>query len=339
MRYRQLLILLLLLCGGCSLLPTASDEPVVVEPPLPPQPVAEPRPEPAPPPSAPAPAPEPAPAPVAPPHKVAIVLSSRASAYEAVATALAGRIDDVEVYDLSDRSLLARDAFAAIHATGRTAIVAIGLRAAVYARNYADIPVVFSQVFNVADNDLLQDGLRGVSALPPLERQLAQWRAVSPGLKAVGAIAGPGHEALFREAEEAALSLGIDFHGEVAQSDREAFYLFTRMTPKIDGYWLFPDNRILSASVLRDMLGHARQHGVEVTVFNDSLLELGASFSATTVDEDIADKVVMLLDRIRNGELAALPPLTPLSELELQYGGEVRKRLQLAEGQPNGGAR
>ncbi|MEQ8204853.1 MAG: hypothetical protein RIA65_01665, partial [Woeseia sp.] len=77
--------------------------------------------------------------------KIAVVLSSRARAYTGVSDALASLIDDAEVYDLTDRSLSPRDAFAAIHSSDAGAIVAIGLRAAIYARDYAEIPVVFAQ--------------------------------------------------------------------------------------------------------------------------------------------------------------------------------------------------
>lgn len=342
MRYRLLLTGLMLALGsGCSVLAPVADEPVAVEPRLPPDlppvPVAEPapapevRPEPRP-----APEPEPDPVPVVPANKVVIVLSSRAPAYEAVALALAGRLDHPDVYDLSDRSLLAREAFDAIHASGATAVVAIGLRAAVQARNFSDVPVVFSQVFNVNGNNLRTDGLRGVSALPPLDAQLAAWLDVSPGMGSVGAIVGPGHDSLMSEARAAAAALGVDFHGEVAESDRETLYLFTRMTAKVDGFWLFPDNRILSAGVLREIFAHAAQQGVQVAVFNDTLLELGASVSATTSNDDIANTIVGLLERIYAGDLAALPPVSPLHEVELQIGAAVRRRLQMAEGQPGG---
>lgn len=343
MRYRLLLTGLMLALGsGCSLLPPVADEPVAVEPRLPPDPppvtVAEPAPAPPAPEVRPEPQPEPEPVPVVPANKVVIVLSSRAPAYEAVALALAERLGHPDLYDLSDRSLLAREAFDAIHASGATAVVAIGLRAAVQARNFSDVPVVFSQVFNVDGNNLRTDGLRGVSALPPLDAQLAAWLDVSPGLGSLGAIVGPGHDSLMSEARAAAAALGVDFHGEVAESDRETLYLFTRMTAKVDGFWLFPDNRILSAGVLREIFAHAAQQGVQVAVFNDTLLELGASVSATTSNDDIADTIVGLLGKIHAGDMAALPPVSPLHEVELQIGAAVRRRLQMAEGQPEGAA-
>lgn len=265
-----------------------------------------------------------------------MVISSSAPAYRDVAVALNGLLEEADVYDLSDRSLSPRDAFVAIEASDADVVVAIGLRAAIYAKNYADVPVVFSQVFNVSENNLLGDNVRGVSAIPPLDKQLAAWQPASPEMRSVGAIVGPGHEALLEEARNAALAAGLKFHSRVATSDREALYLFTRMVPQIDGYWLFPDNRILSADVLRDMLDYASRHNVQVAVFNDRLLELGATLSATANDEDIAQTVVDIINRIQRQGIESVPLQSPLQKLDVRFNENHRRRMQLATGQTGG---
>ena len=147
MRTRLLMLLLATLRSGCGLL---QPQPEPVPEPIPePEPIPQPQPEPVKPPPrpAPTPVPEPAPAPEPEPFKVAVVVSRRSSAYMDVSDALASLLDDVEVYDLSDRSLLPHEAFAAIHATEAGAVVAIGLRAAVFAQKYSELPIIFSQVF------------------------------------------------------------------------------------------------------------------------------------------------------------------------------------------------
>lgn len=336
LRIRTSIVLLTLLASGCSLMqppPDPPPDPLPVpdsEPPPAPETAKAPEPDPAPPP--PPPPAKPAPSPL----KVAVVLSSRAAAFENVALALAEVRDDVEIYDLSDRSLSVRDAFDAIHQTGAGAVVAVGLRAAIYARDFATVPVVFSQVFNVADNDLLQEHMRGVAVIPPLASQLEAWRKLSPELGSVGAIVGEGHEALLGEAGRAAVEQGVDFHHRIAGSDRETLYLFTRMVPDIDGFWLFPDNRILSGPVLREMLEYAARHDVQVAVFNDALLELGAALSATADARDIAATVRDILSELETGGLQQVPPLSPLSEIRIRLNGRLKRRLQLAEGQPGG---
>ncbi len=337
-RIRLSIVLLTLLFSGCSLLqppPEPPPEPLPLPelPPEPPPVVDEaPDPEPLPPPPPPPP-PEPA------VLKVAVVLSSRAPAFENVALALAEQLDDVEIYDLSDRSLSVRDAFDAIHNSEAGAIVAIGLRAAVHARDFAAVPVVFSQVFNIADHDLLQENIRGVAVLPPLARQLESWRELTPELDSVGAIVGAGHASLLEEAERAAAANGVTFHHRIASSDRETLYLFTRMVPEIDGFWLFPDNRILSSEVLREMLDYAVRHNVQIAVFNDSLLELGAALSATADARDIATTVREILNEFETGRLDQVPPLSPLSEIRIRLNGRLKRRLQLAESQAPGASR
>lgn len=334
-RYRLIIVMLMLVASGCSFLPQppAPPEPEVVPEPLPepepePEPVVEPAPRPPPPPPPPAPEPE--------PSVVAVVISSSAPAYRDVAIALNNLLEKSHVYDLSDRSLSPRDAFAAIDASEADVVVAIGLRAAIYARDYADVPVVFSQVFNVSENNLLGDNVRGVSAIPPLDKQLDAWQPASPGMRSVGAIVGPGHDYLLEEARIAAEGKGLAFHSRVASSDREALYLFTRMVPQIDGYWLFPDNRILSADILRDMLDYASRHNVQVAVFNDRLLDLGATLSATADKEDIARTVVRVIRQIQENGIASVPLQSPLQELDVRFNENYRRRMQLATGQTGG---
>lgn len=331
------IVLLALVMSGCGLLqpPAVPADPELESIPLP---QAEPRPEPV----EPAPAvqtpalsaePEREPAREQPMFKVAVVLSSRASAYTGVSEGLAGLLDNVEVYDLSDRSLSPRDAFTAIHNSGAGAVVAIGLRAAVYARDYAEIPAVFAQVFNDTGNQLIGDTVRGVAAIPPLAAQLDAWLKVTPGLKSVGAIVGSGHEKLLLEAADAAADRGLAFHHRVATSDRETLYIFTRMLANIDGFWLFPDNRVLSATVLSEIFADASRHGVQIAVFNDSLLSLGASLSTTTDQQDIARTIAGILKQIQSSGVETVPVYSPLHDIHIRVNDSLR---QVAAGKSTG---
>lgn len=315
MRAALLLAGLGVMLSGCSFLTLEADvaEPVVVTPQLPPTPsidirVAEPVPAPViDEPEPPAPQPEPT------VLKVAIVLSSRVPAYEDVAVALGELLEEVELYDLSDKSLTQKDAFDAIHNSDAQVVVAIGLRAATFAQAITELPVVFSQVFN--DNNLSGENLKGVAAIPPLDLQLQAWRQINPELRNVGAILGEGHEHLIEEAIRATEANGMHLHYRLAKSDRETLYLFTRLVPDIDGFWLFPDNRILSSSVLREMLAYATRHRVQVAVFNDSLLVLGAAISTTSVNADIAQTILSVIENITSDDPGSVPANTPLSQI------------------------
>lgn len=253
--------------------------------------------------------------------KVAIVLSSRIPAYENVAVALSELLDEVDLYDLSDKSLTQKDAFDAILNSGARVVVAIGLRAATFAQSITELPVVFSQVFN--DNKLSGENLKGVAAIPPLEMQLQAWREINPQLRNIGAILGEGHDHLIEEAISATDANGMHLHYRLAKSDRETLYLFTRLVSDIDSFWLFPDNRILSPSILRQMLAYATRHRVQVAVFNDSLLALGAAISTTSVNTDIAQTIVSVVKSVTSGEAASVPVRTPLSEIDVKTNSRL----------------
>lgn len=305
----------LLLLHGCALL---GPEPERVEP-APeiveiPEPVVE----------VPAPAPEPEPeaeqpvvAPLPPPRQVAIVLSSRQPAYEDVAIELSAMLDDVAIYDLDDRSQPPVAAFRQINDSRTDAVVAIGLRAARSSVAMSQVPVIFSQVFNYSDHGLVTGNSRGVSALPPLDAHLAAWKKLDPTLARVGIIIGPGHESLRAEAEIAAQDRGVQLQIQEAGSDQETLYHFKRMIHEIDGFWLFPDNRILSPRVLTEILQQANRRQVPVAVSNEALLQLGAAISVSSVAADIAATILQVLERIQAGEINALPPLTELSEVRV----------------------
>jgi ABC-type uncharacterized transport system substrate-binding protein len=294
----------LLLLHGCALLAPEPEpvEPVpeVVEVPEPVVEVPEPEPEPEPPVVRPAP----------PPRQVAIVLSSRQEAYEAVANELSERLDNVAIYDLDSRT---------------DAIVAIGLRAARSSVAMAQVPVVFSQVFNYQDHGLITETSRGVSALPPLDAHLAAWKKLDPTLARVGLIVGAGHESLRTEAEIAAQNHGVELRIQEAGSDQETLYHFKRIIHEIDGFWLFPDNRILSPRVLTEILQQANRRHVPVAVSNEAMLQLGAAISVSTIPSDIAATIVQVLERIRAGEIDTVPPMTQLSEVRVLTNDALMK--------------
>ena len=141
-------------------------------------------------------------------------------------------------------------------------------------------------------------------------------------------------EDLIAEADEALRERGVKFHYAVAGSDRETLYLFNRLVRDIDGFILFPDNRILSRSVLTEMMSYASRHRVQVAVFNEPLLDYGALFSAGVPETNVADQITVVLDKILSGDIEAVPAITPLTGIEIQANPEVVQRLGLD--QPDG---
>ena len=255
---------------------------------------------------------------------VAIVITNSQPAYADVAVELAERLENYEVYDLGDDSQPPVSVLRRINDSNTDVVVAIGLRAAQSSVSMADKPVIFSQVFNHQDHDLLNENSRGVAAIPPLDAQIAAWKKIDPTLVRVGVIIGEGHDDLIEQARRAAERHEIELRVQITHSDQETLYFFRRMIRDIDGFWLFPDNRILSGRVLQEMLDDANRQQVPVTVPSESMLTLGASLSMTTVAEDIARTIVKVIREIKSGRLAGLPPITQLSEIRVETNGAIQ---------------
>ena len=262
---------------------------------------------------------------------VAIVLTSSQPAYADVARELTQRLQDYHVYDLSAGSQPPVSVLRSINDSDPGAVVAIGLRAARSSVAMARKPVLFSQVFNYQDYDLLTENSRGVSALAPLEAQLDAWREIDPTIDRIGIIVGEGHEDLIADAQQAAEQHDVTLNIQIAHSDQETLYLFRRMIRDIDGYWLFPDNRILSSRILQQLFDEAKSRHIPVVVPNESMLKMGASISISTVASDIADTIVKVIRQIQKGELKRVPPLTALSEIRTQTNEAVFKQHSAAQ--------
>jgi ABC-type uncharacterized transport system substrate-binding protein len=275
---------------------------------------------------------EPAEIPKPPPlPPVAIVLTGGHAAYADVAAELVRHFEENVVYDLSDKSLPAVSVFRSINDSESAAILAIGLKAAQSSVSMSDIPVVFSQVFNHQDYSLANGKSRGVAALAPLAAQLKAWKKIDPTLTSVGLIIGDGHEELVAEAEIAAAELDLELHVKIASSDQETLYLFRRMVRDIEGFWMFPDNRILSARVLKQMLDEANHLQVPVVVPNEFMLSMGAAISISTVASDIAETIVGIVRRIQAGEIDEVPPITRLSEIRVKTNDNVLTKQAVAK--------
>jgi ABC-type uncharacterized transport system substrate-binding protein len=255
---------------------------------------------------------------------VAIVIASNQPAYADVAVELAERLENYEVYDLGDDNRPPVNVLRRINDSNTDIVVAIGLRAAQSSVAMSDKPVIFSQVFNHQDYGLVNENSRGVAAIAPLDAQIAAWKKIDPTLVRVGVIIGEGHDELIEQAHRAAERHEVELRVQITHSDQETLYFFRRMIRDIDGFWLFPDNRVLSGRVLQEMLDDANRQQVPVAVPSESMLKLGASLSITTVASDIARTIVKVIREIKSGRLERLPPITQLSEIRVETNGAIQ---------------
>lgn len=284
---------------------------------------------------------EPPPVVVAPPPvdeplaPVAIVLASRQPAYEEVVNELGKHLDNYSIYDLTDKSQPPETAFRAINDDNALAVVAVGLRAARAAVLLSQRPVIFSQVFNHNDYGLLTDNSRGVASIAPLDAQLANWKKLDPGVSEIGFIIGEGHERLIEAATLAALEQNVNLIVRVSRSDQETLYYYKRMVADIDGFWMMPDNRILSTRVIREILDDAHRRNVAVVVSHDAILPLGAAISFTTSASNIAETIIDVLRNVQEGGIASVPELTELSAIRVRTNDAILHKRLVADNMPN----
>jgi ABC-type uncharacterized transport system substrate-binding protein len=290
-------------------------------------------------PAAPAPPPEPSPAPKPPPEPVlavepahtAILLSQDIPALSEIAVLIQQQLgaEHTSIHDLNGSPVNTSRILAEIEQTRPDRLVAIGLLAATVAQQVEDTPMIFCQVYNHRDHDLISPNSKGVNMLPPFRMQLEAWKALAPNLQSIGVLTGPDQDDLIAEMGLAAAALDIDLTVRNVQSDKETLFAFKRLTPDIQGVWLLPDNRILSPEVVREIMSYSAKHRKQVVVFGSELLGWGALMSIASDDGDIARRVVARLQNdLRDGQLAG-PDMLPLGNMHTTINHEVANHLGL----------
>ena len=236
----------------------------------------------------------------------------------------------LEVFNLGgDRSRGAETA-AAIQASASQQVVAVGLLAAQVARQYlSSRQVVFCQVLNYEDFDLTTPWMKGVSAIPSMQKQFRVWKMLDPGLKRVGVIASRQMKGAIEEAAAVARLYNIELIRYEVVSDREVMSVMRQAGSQIQGLWLAPDSRVLSAAVIREMVSFASREDIHVLAFSPVLLREGALLSGTPDNDDIAR---MVLSRLKQAQgMQAMPgdAILPLSSANITINGKLAERLGL----------
>ena len=95
-----------------------------------------------------------------------------------------------------------------------------------------------------------------------------------------------------------------------------------------------PDNRILSASVLKELMSYGAKHGKQIVVFNDRLLNYGALMSFSSNNADVADQVIRMLQDLPSGRKAFRPGMLPLTKMRVRLNSKVAHDLGLSATSP-----
>jgi len=262
--------------------------------------------------------------------QVIILVSEDIPAYSEVAKALAKQLGK-----RGSISYLGGDQFANIKSLAayrndeNKQFVSIGLNAAIAAKSLINRQVVFCQVFNYQEYSLPTSRHKGVSMMPSISRTFSTWKALAPNITDIGVISGPGFEDMIQTAKVAAGSFGIKLHHEPVNSDKEYLYAYKQMADTVQGFWLLPDNRVLSGNLLRDVMNFSVRNSKQVAVFSDELLNLGGLFSTVSDNQDIAQHVLDRIEQAQNNETIPGPDIVYLDKLNLRINAVMAQRLNL----------
>lgn len=267
--------------------------------------------------------------PAPPPPPLLILVSEALPAYQQVADELVKQFPKRStVVQLSTRRAERKQITALLKKPGYQQYVAIGLAAAKEARAVVDKEdeVIFCQVFNYQDHQLVGPRYKGVGALPGTATMFARWRELSPTLKSVAVISGPGLEAEIEKAISQAAKHGIALQHEVVNTDKELLFAYKQMATSVQGLWLLPDNRVLSGRTIKELMSFSVRNAKQVAVFSDSILRLGGLLSVTTRPEEIAAKVAQRLRKAHEEKGVPGPVLLLLEDGDIQVNAIVARR-------------
>ena len=80
------------------------------------------------------------------------------------------------------------------------------------------------------------------------------------------------------------------------------------------------------------MVQQANRRSVSVLVPNRKMLSIGAAISVSTVASDIAARIRDVIERIHQGQLDTVPPMTALTEIRVETNDALLNRRMIAVG-------
>ena len=232
---------------------------------------------------------------------------------------------------------VAQDDAAIVEAIRQSAdrqVVAVGLRAATAARRLGDKRVVFCQVVNYRDHDLVSDNMKGVSALPSPRKLFKDWKTLSPQLDRVLVVSGEGFDEFMQVAHAAAKQQGVTLVHRVVGNDREFLYAVKRNQQPVQGHWLLADNRVLSVKTLKEVMAFNSKEAIQTVVFQSELLDFGGLFYVMPSSREISDKVIARLNTEHADDEVGGADILLLDDHRMGINSQVARQLGLQIPEP-----
>jgi putative ABC transport system substrate-binding protein len=195
-------------------------------------------------------------------------------------------------------------------------VVAIGLRAAIFARDRLPrTPLVFCVVPNFERHELTAGWITGVSNdVPPLT-ELTALRAAAPDVRRVGLLygrdRGPGP---LRQARAAAAAAGLTLIEAPLADLSELPGRARDLVARVDALWMPPDPTLATPEAFRFLLELSLQARKPLLVFSEALVRAGALVAVFPDYEWVGARAADGVRRIQAGERAGDIPVVPLRQ-------------------------
>lgn len=199
------------------------------------------------------------------------------------------------------------------------AIVAVGLRAALYARDrFPRTPVVFCAVPEAARDELSGDWLTGVTTDVAPAAEFGSWRRMAPDVRRVAMFYGTcTGAALARAARGAAAAHGLELV-EVPVHDLSQLAARAReVAPRVDALWMPADATVAVSEAFQFLLKLSLERRKPLFVFSDALVRAGAMAAITPDYAAAGAQAADAVRRIQAGERAGDIPVAGVRRTRL----------------------
>jgi len=211
-------------------------------------------------------------------------------------------------------------------------VVAIGLRAAVLARDHlAHVPLVYCAIPHPARFDLDAEWMAGVrnDVAPALEVQAL--RQVAPGTKSVGYLCATGADPVeVRRAGDAARAAGLEFVVAPVATAAELPAVARRLATRVQALWMPADPLVATPQGFQFLLALSLETRLPILAFTDALVKKGALVAVTPDYAEAGALAAQLVRSIRLGERPSDLPALNVSRMHTVVNGATARALGTA---------
>ncbi|MBH0203158.1 MAG: ABC transporter substrate-binding protein [Nitrospira sp.] len=251
-----------------------------------------------------------------PPHvsastvEITILKSSGLKAYDDAVQGFKATTSGTPIYteyDLQGDAERGKQLAGKIRASDSSLIVAVGLKAALIAKQeITDIPILYMMILDPVKHHLTAANMTGVLLEIPADRQFKIMRTFLPTLRRIATLYDREKSApKVKDAEARAAAHEFQLRGFPVDHEKDVPQQLRGLLSESDALWLIPDSTVLTDESTRFILEAALAKRVPVVGFSAELTRLGALLSLSIDYGEVGREAGLLARRILNGE----PPL------------------------------